>query len=652
MNLTQKQLDPILFRTEETGREIEFTLLDPDGTAYDLTDYELKFTMLKPDGNVIYQDLSGGVLTQTEQMTTARGIGYYAIRVSDHDTLIYTGQGKVVIDDHVITDETLNSISEVDGLTFPDDFLTVEDHVAVIDDTVTTTEKTWSSSKISDEIENVSVVVSKTAEGNPIEISDAADAPLVKCVTAIIGYQSGAGTPSPDNVRPIVAYNEGEIEVVGDELGGVNLMPPGEKKTIELNGVTVTSDGKGRYTLKGTNTSQNVSWFTFSCKQTTAPDGSSHSLGFMNSATGGVTFYFYNGNTEVTNWSLNSVNRTVSYSVLSNKVYDNYRFKVNAGSTVDITLSPMICAGNTSAFPSTFSTYYKYYEHTTTYPSAIYRGSEDCVKGEVTAERIKVVIDGSNIAVASVANYNLNRRFSVNYNSAEFPQAKYVGVSSFCKCDKIQPSFNYTVGINNNMPEVYGVFPHSSAFFITLPASVAQTTAEANTWLSENNIVICYELNTPVEVSVTPTKLPIKSLFGYNHIESSTGDMEVEYITQDYRPLVDSIVMESERKITKLWDAGFTPSPGVWLEYDFGEDLENYDAIVIEFVVDGWEGNYSDSVTIYPQIQHLNTNACYNYVKGTDYGIHVWHVSGTTYALGAISGNYPPQYKAVYGIKY
>ena len=104
--------------------------------------------------------------------------------------------------------------------------------------------------------------------------------------------------------------------------------------------------------------------------------------------------------------------------------------------------------------------------------------------------------------------------------------------------------------------------------------------------------------------------------------------------------------------ITKLWDAGFTPSPGVWLEYDFGEDLETYDAIVILFVVSGWEGNNSDSVTVYPKIQHLNTTKYYHYIKGTDYGIQFWRVSGTTYGLGSIDGNYPPQYKAVYGIKY
>jgi len=103
---------------------------------------------------------------------------------------------------------------------------------------------------------------------------------------------------------------------------------------------------------------------------------------------------------------------------------------------------------------------------------------------------------------------------------------------------------------------------------------------------------------------------------------------------------------------TKLWDAGFTPSPGVWLEYDFGKDLEGYDAIIIEYIVPGWEGNYSDSVTIYPQIQHLNTNTCYHYLKGTDYGIQFWKVSDTTYGLGAISGSYPPTYKAIYGIKY
>ena len=52
---------------------------------------------------------------------------------------------------------------------------------------------------------------------------------------------------------------------------------------------------------------------------------------------------------------------------------------------------------------------------------------------------------------------------------------------------------------------------------------------------------LAYELATPTTSSVTPTNLPIKSLSGYNHIESSTGEMEIEYITGEYQPLVDLI---------------------------------------------------------------------------------------------------------------
>lgn len=52
---------------------------------------------------------------------------------------------------------------------------------------------------------------------------------------------------------------------------------------------------------------------------------------------------------------------------------------------------------------------------------------------------------------------------------------------------------------------------------------------------------VAYELASPTEETVTPTNLPIKSLFGYNHIESSTGEMEVEYFPAKEQPLIDLI---------------------------------------------------------------------------------------------------------------
>lgn len=161
INLTQSRLAPIIMRSEEKGREIQFDVIDEAGEPEDLTGYDLKFMLLKPDGNVVYKAISSlGILTQTEQMTTSKGKGYYCIRILDSDTVIYSGQGPVVIDDHVIDDETLNSISEVDGLVFPDDFATTENIEEVVEDVISgmsfaviadnhqNLTETWSSEKI------------------------------------------------------------------------------------------------------------------------------------------------------------------------------------------------------------------------------------------------------------------------------------------------------------------------------------------------------------------------------------------------------------------------------------------------------------------------------------------------------------------------
>lgn len=65
--------------------------------------------------------------------------------------------------------------------------------------------------------------VIKRVTGNPIEITDGANAPLVKCETEIQGYQEGTGTPSPENVRPIHAYTQTTISVVGVEKYGFHI---------------------------------------------------------------------------------------------------------------------------------------------------------------------------------------------------------------------------------------------------------------------------------------------------------------------------------------------------------------------------------------------------------------------------------------------
>ena len=276
------------------------------------------------------------------------------------------------------------------------------------------------------------------------------------------------------NICPITAYTEGEIEVGGHEWGGINFMTPGEKKSVTINGVTVTSDGKGRYTIKGTATG-GVNVF-FDCDEYVVPDGTNnaHTFGLMNNASypGNVVFYFYHNDTQVTDWGFTVNNRISSYAQMSNKTVNRYLISIIGGVSLNVEFSPMVCAGSTSAFPSTFSTYYKYYNHTTTYPSAIYRGSEDVVNGEVTTEWGMI--------------------------------ASYAGET--LPGEWISDRDEYAPG--------------------TTPTTGAQ---------------VAYELATPTTSSVTPTNLPIKSLSGYNHIESNTGDLDITYLTQNYQNFVDII---------------------------------------------------------------------------------------------------------------
>lgn len=74
---------------------------------------------------------------------------------------------------------------------------------------------------------------------------------------------------------------------------------------------------------------------------------------------------------------------------------------------------------------------------------------------------------------------------------------------------------------------------------------------------------VAYTLDEPLEIPVAVSNLPIRTLSGYNHIESTTGNMEIEYITEGYQPLVDLIqsskhVYSTQEQIVGTWIDGST----------------------------------------------------------------------------------------------
>ena len=64
------------------------------------------------------------------------------------------------------------------------------------------------------------------------------------------------------------------------------------------------------------------------------------------------------------------------------------------------------------------------------------------------------------------------------------------------------------------------------------------TVSDFKTALASENLELCYPLATPLEISLTPTQ--VRSLLGSNYMSCNSGDLSVEYITEDYQPLLET----------------------------------------------------------------------------------------------------------------
>ena len=604
-DLMQSKLDDIRVVQGDSCREILFEGSDLDGVmSYD--DYTYEFDLMKSDGTFVIQTLSAGILIPTEQMEVITGTHYYSVKIKDADNeLVYSGQGAFIVDDNVITEDAIESVAEVNGLIFPDDFLTVNDHVAFIDDDTVSEDSTWSSDKISEEIEShAGGDVSKTVSGNPVTFTDGANAPLVKCVTAITGSQDLHGYEKP---------------WVGG--AGKNLLSyPYTDTTKSDNGIQYTDNGDGTIKAYGLSTSRS----TFIIR--TLSDGYDLANGdyiLSKGFAGGISLIVdgYNNGTWVKNVARSESTNEASFTI-DHDGYNQIRIYIEilANTNVNETFYPMI--RKSTAVSSTWEPY------SNICPITAYTEGEIEVRGKNLAPsspiEIGQYVNGNFVYfnaritsdympiqpnkpyTASIDRDNINDLAFINY--AYFDKDKTFlgdrsvnGEESFngqkthtCIIHDSRVAFlRYTIraysdpaidisgktltnaqfmveaGSTTTDYEPYTSTTHTTTFpyaiyrgsedvvngeVITEWGMIASYAGETlpNEWISDRDeyapgttpttgAQVAYKLATPTSTSVTTTNLPIKSLSGYTHIESSTGDMEVEYITAPYQPLIDSI---------------------------------------------------------------------------------------------------------------
>lgn len=186
----------IIGRLNEVGRAYEFKTDLPwyNDVPEDLT-YTASLTVIKPDNTFVITNAFAYLIARdaddenspkdlyimirlNEQIVAVKGLGHYIIEVKnnyDPQDCIYTQQGDIYIDDNLLTDELIESVAEVNGSKFPDDFVTIDtigdavleaidDNISeissevateIIDDNNTDTSTTWSSDKIAYELSQV-----------------------------------------------------------------------------------------------------------------------------------------------------------------------------------------------------------------------------------------------------------------------------------------------------------------------------------------------------------------------------------------------------------------------------------------------------------------------------------------------------------------
>lgn len=119
------------------GEEMRQYIFKPD---IDVSGLSCLLQIAKPDGTFtengveVHTDPDTGectlVITIPKQATVVKGLAKYSIccygEVETETHLLYSAEGPLWVDDDLITEEMIESVAEVNGYTFPQDFVTID----------------------------------------------------------------------------------------------------------------------------------------------------------------------------------------------------------------------------------------------------------------------------------------------------------------------------------------------------------------------------------------------------------------------------------------------------------------------------------------------------------------------------------------------
>lgn len=158
--------------------------------------------------------------------------------------------------------------------------------------------------------------------------------------------------------------------------------------------------------------------------------------------------------------------------------------------------------------------------YTTDLERTVYGGTVDLVSGVLTVDRVKRVLDGSEVGwQLNVNSSNPLRTYGYNRNASAMGEML---TTSAIMSDSIPSQ------VFSGSDEVVGIYVDSGYLWIRTPPMQSMTeTADWLTYLAQNPLEVVYRLTTPQTYQLTPQAIAL--LTGDNNIWSEDGSIEVKY---------------------------------------------------------------------------------------------------------------------------
>ena len=308
-------------------------------------------------------------------------------------------------------------------------------------------------------------------------------APLKTCEVTVTPTQA-AGTPTPSNPRPIYGHTGLNVVKAGKNLWSYGGVSGTRSKTVDVS------------ILAGT--------YTFSCLVTTSDTDGSKCL---------ISFIYADetkNNIRIDRTDRQSANITLTQKVTSIIFYAGYNNEQSAGDTFaysDIQLE----------IGSTATTYAPY--TATTYPvswtDTVYGGSVDIISGTGISDYGYLVLDGSE----DWDLYSPQYGFALSIEGMKNGSAME-GYSNFLPTITSSANFGIRFG---------GALVNNNIYCCRIIGEIEGVT-DVETWktyLSTNNLIICYPLAVPETLTLEPQT--INTLEGINNIWNDAGETTVKY---------------------------------------------------------------------------------------------------------------------------